>query len=132
MSARYVRNTFRGWCGTLAIPFYDTINFHQNPKDDLWCTVMFDPAQRTRLTFCDHQEEDGEIELMLCGKPGIGDDIVIEALENAVDVIMSKADALGRFVITDYGPIEDASFGDADTTYRCSTRFQYVFYPELD
>ena len=131
MSARHVRNTFRGWCGTLAIPFYDTINFHQNPKDDLWCTVMFDPAQRNVIDLCQHTQEEGEIELMVCGKPGIGDDAVLEAIEDAIQVIMSKADALGRFVITDCGPVEDASFGDADTFFRMSVRFSYVYYPEL-
>jgi hypothetical protein len=112
----------------LDIPFVDTINIHQNPKHDLWCTTMFDPAQRTKVTFCDDYVEEGEIEFMVCGRPGLGDDIVATALEECVDALMDKADPTGAFVLTEAGPLEDASFGDADTSYRMSVRFSYTFY----
>jgi hypothetical protein len=119
---------FRAWAATLATPYYDTVNKSVSPTDPIWSTAQFDPATNTKTTFCADAEEEGQIELIYSSQPGTGDDAVLQAAEADIAAMAAKVDPAGRFVLTGNDPPEDATFGDADTTYRVSVMFTYVFY----
>ena len=128
MSSRAVRNQFRTWCGTLSVPFYDTVNLAQAPAEPIWCTARFDPSTNTVSTYCRTQEEEGQIELVYSAQPGTGDDSVLAAAEADIATLLGKADPTGRFVLTGNDAPEDASFGDADATFRITVIYTYVFF----
>ena len=128
MSSRAVRTLFRAWAATLATPYHDTINLAVNPAEAIWSTARFDPATNTKTTFCANAEEEGQIEMIYAAQPGIGDDALLQAVEADLAVMLAKVDPTGRFVLTGNDPPEDASFGDADSTYRIAVMFTYVFY----
>jgi hypothetical protein len=127
VSSRAVRTTFRGWAATLATPFYDTINLSVSPSDAIWSTASFDSFSNQVMTFCRDMEEVGQIELMYMAQPGVGDDAVLQAAEADIAALMAKTDATGKFVLTEYDPPSDISFGE-DSKYRVSVVFLYVFY----
>ena len=127
MSSRAVRTTFRGWAATLATPFYDTINLSVSPSDAIWSTASFDSFSNQVITFCRDMEEVGQIELMYMAQPGVGDDAVLQAAEADIAALMAKTDATGKFVLTEYDPPADISFGEGNS-YRVSVVFLYVFY----
>ena len=79
------------------------------------------------MTFCRDMEEVGQIELMYMAQPGVGDDAVLQAAEADIAALMAKTDATGKFVLTEYDPPSDISFGE-DSKYRVSVVFMYVFY----
>lgn len=129
MSALYVRDTFRTWCGGLPLPFVDTVNRSPAGRAEPWCTAVFDPFEHQRITFCDQYQEQGEIELVFMGKPGQGDHALAALAEASAALILQQTDPTGRLVLTGRGPLEDQSLGDADVTYRLAIRFPYVFTP---
>ena len=131
MSALYVRDTFRKWLNDPAhvVAFYDTVNLDQNPADDVWCTASFDAFARESLTFCPGADrEEGEIEVVYFGRPGIGDAELLQAVEAHVGIMEGFTDSTGTFEISSISAPEEFSNGDADREYAVSVIFEYYFY----
>lgn len=129
MSSRYVRTMVRGWLGTIATPYHDTINTQQSPTDAIWVTAEFDAYSSDNIAFCrGTRQEDGVVTLIYMAQPGVGDDAVLIAAEADLATLMTKQDAAGRLVITDHSAPLDYSSGDADSTYRIAIELNYSLF----
>ena len=131
MSASYVRNLVRQWCGEAAasegVPWHETINTRQNPSDPVWFTVEF-VAESHEGNFCDRQyKEDGFISLVFIAKPGIGDGPALTAVEAVVPVMAAKVDPIGRLTLEGYDPVQEISGGGADSSYRMLVNMGYSY-----
>ena len=105
MSSWYVRALIESWLNdpVMNVPYYSTINEEQNPQDDTWCTADFGDSFREILTFCDgNVREEGEIEVIYYGQPGIGYDALITDIEADVGELMKKRDPTGKMVIINH------------------------------
>ena len=129
MSSVYVRNLVRTWAALCATPYYDTINQEQNPKDALWFTVDFEVEGSGTLTVCGDTYEEGIVDLVFCGAPGIGDIALLTAAEADAKVFLAQADPAGRFTIKRAMPPVEFSGGDADPNYRAVVGLEYEYHP---
>ena len=130
MSASYVRNLVRTWCGQTAaavsVPFFDTVNQEQKPTDDRWFSVRFG-ADYHEGNFCEAAFlENGFIEVMVFARAGTGDIQAVVALEAIVPDLMSKVDPSNRLKLESYEPIREASDGSAESHYRVSSAINYL------
>jgi len=129
MSARYVRNTIRGWAAsTFTVPFYDTINMAERPTDPIWATVEFDTSADTKLTFCDDLESSGLADFVFSGAPGMGDDAVLAAAEASIAELLKMTDPTGALVLLYAHQPAEFSNGLADYTYRVFVAVEYRHY----
>lgn len=121
MSASYVRTTVRGWAATAAttvsVPFYDTINFEQDPKDVLWWTVEFDVSFSEKLTFCNDWSEEGSIEVLVMARPGAKDTDAIDAAERIRDELLKQKDPTGRLVLAAVASPSEFSGGSGESRW---------------
>jgi hypothetical protein len=107
MSSRYVRTTVRNWLNQGNVPYYDTVNQEQDPTDDIWSTVDWGMQTRAMETYCRETVEDGAFTVIFFGRPGIGDDALLQASEAEMDLLMLRVDTSGRLVLLDRGvPID--------------------------
>lgn len=107
MANLYVRNTIREWLSSSVIPFYDTVNLEQNPQDPMWCTVDWGFSFADRTTFCNTIEEDGSFQIVYFGKPGIGDEELLEAAEKDMELLMEQIDPNYRLTLDTFSAAED-------------------------
>lgn len=114
MSSAYVRTTVKNWLSGQSIPFYNTVNEEVNPADDIWMTVDWGFAPRQVETYCRESVEAGNFNLVLLGRPGVGDDILIAAAETQAAVLLSRIDTSGKLVLLDY---------DAPVDFRQQDKF---------
>ena len=131
MSSRYVRQIFEQWLQdpALSVPFYPTVNMEQNPTDDTWCTADFSGSYRDVLTFCNGVvSEDGEVELVYFGRPGIGYDTLLQQVENDVAILEGMEDPAGKLVIMGRSAPYEFSSGSAAKEYSLSVFFEYRYY----
>ena len=129
MSASYVRTKFREWSEETAIstgiPFYDTVNKEQNPSDDVWFTSEFYSFD-FQGTFCEKGYlENGEIEVVVFARPGIGDTQAMNALEQIIPALMYKIDPTGRLILQSYLPVQEDGNGSAKMWYSVSVGIVY-------
>lgn len=127
MSASYVRNKVRQWCGEVAvatgIPFYDTVNVAVNPADPVWFTAAF-VSEMHEGTFCrPNFVEMGFVSLVFVARPGTGDVACITAVEAVIPAIMLKEDT--KLSLINFEPVDEDSLGSADKDYRMSVAVNY-------
>lgn len=130
MSALYVRQTVREWLSRpdFDVPFYDTVNTEQNPSDDVWCTATFDANFRERLTFCENSwVEEGDINVVYTGLPGVGDSVVLAAAEADMLTLMSIRDPNDKLRLTAVDPPREASAGSVNQGYQISYLVEYEY-----
>jgi hypothetical protein len=130
MSALYVRQTVREWLGKaeIDVPFYDTINRDQTPTDDIWATASFDATFRERLTFCNSSwQEEGDVNVVYTGLPGIGDAVVLAAAEKDMQTLMSIRDPNDKLRLTAVDPPREASAGSTNQGYQVSYLVEYEY-----
>lgn len=131
MSAFYVRQLFRQWCGEVAafegIPFYDTINREQNPSDPVWWSCLF-IALENENTYCDDEyREVGQIVLIVSAQPGIGDADAVQAIEIIIPALLGKDDPANRLVLDSWEPPFEDTTGSADREYRIGVVVNYSY-----
>jgi hypothetical protein len=129
MSSLYIRTLIRNWAARCATPYYDTINQEQNPKDAVWFTIDFEPEQSGTSTYCGDTFEEGVIDLVFCGAPGVGDVALLTAAEADAKVFLAQVDPAGKFTIKRAMPPEEFSAGDADPWYRAVLGLEYEYHP---
>ena len=131
MSSLFVRKTVEGWLQDPAVvtPFYPTVNYDQNPSDDIWFTAEFGSTYRETMTFCDGLEmEEGEVQLIYFGPPGTGYDAVLAAMEADLAVLMAQKDPTGKLVLTGRSSPFEYTGGDAEREYAASCFLEYQLY----
>ena len=131
MSSSYVRQMIKDWLRdpTMGIKFYNTINEEQDPLDEFWCTVSFGNPFREVATFCEGSwTEEGEMEVIYFGPPGVTDDAFVVAVEADVDKLMAKRDAANKMVLIRRSAPFEFSDGSADQKYALSIYIDYTFY----
>jgi hypothetical protein len=129
MSSLYVRNLVRGWAATSPTPFYDTINYEQNPNDNVWWTIEFEIENSATETYCGEEIEEGVIELVFCGQPGAGDGAVIAAAEAEGKRLLTQSDTTSQLCLVRAMPPEEFSAGDGDRWYRVVVGIEYQYHP---
>ena len=113
----------------MLIPYYPTINEDQNPEDERWVTAEFNGSLRDTLTFCeDNIIEEGDIELVYFGQPGVGYQPLMLAMEADLVTLMSKRDDTGKLVFVRRSAPYDYSSGSANMMYALSVYIDYQFY----
>ena len=130
MSALYVRQTVREWLARpeFTVPFYDTVNKEQNPSDEVWATASFDASFRERLTFCENSWiEEGDINVVYTGLPGVGDAVVLAAAEADMVTLMSIRDPNDKVRLTAVDPPREASAGSVNQGYQISYLVEYEY-----
>lgn len=134
MSSLYVRSMVRGWCENTAgllLPFYDTVNREQNPDDEAWATVLFMNAQAQTITYCGHSEERGTFDFLALGRPGVGDEALLQAAEHDAALLLQQVDPAGRLVLLRAGTPEDFLQATAVPWYSVAITFDYLYEPAL-
>lgn len=110
-------------------PYYPTINQNQDPRDDIWFTAEFGASYRETLTFCQGETmEDGEIQIIFFGLPGIGYDAVLTAMETDLAVLMTQLDPSGKLVLTGRSAPFEYSGGSAEKEYAASVFIEYQYF----
>ena len=130
MSALYVRQTVREWLARpeINVPFYDTVNLDQNPSEEIWATATFDASFRERLTFCeDSWIEEGDINVVYTGLPGVGDAVVLAAAQVDMLTLMSIRDPNNKIRLTAVDPPREASAGSVNQGYQVSYLIEYEY-----
>jgi hypothetical protein len=127
MSSKYVRDLVRGWAAGSPTPYYDTINLDNDPADVLWFTIMFEVEESSKTTFCGDTEEAGVIELVFCGRAGVGDANALAAAEAEGVRLMALADPGARLTLRRAMPPEEHSAGDGDPFYRVVVGLEYDY-----
>ena len=113
----------------MVVPYYPTLNEEQNPKDDNYCTARFTSSFRETITFCQGDKlEEGEIEVIYFGKPGIGDNALIQALEADMITMMAQRDPATKLTLTQRSAPFEFSGGSALARYGQSVYIDYVYY----
>lgn len=113
----------------MAVPYYPTINVEQNPADPIWMTADFGSSYREVLTFCDgDQYEEGEIEVVFFGRPGIGYTALITAAEAMAAVMMAQRDPADKLVLVSRSAPFEFTAGSAERSYSVSVFFEYQYY----
>jgi hypothetical protein len=131
VSSLYVRQKFEQWLqdAALSVPFYPTINEEQNPADDIWCTAQFTSGYRDVLTFCNGiVSEDGEVEVVYFGRPGVGYNSLLAAVEADVNLLAAMTDTSGKLVINGRSAPFEFSLGSARKDYSLSVFFDYSYF----
>ncbi len=131
MSSKYVRDTVEAWLKDAAIqtPYYPTVNLEQNPQDDIWFSAEYSPMSRQSMDFCGNKTiENGEIELIWFGLPGIGYDLLIAAMEHDIKLLMSKRDPDQKLVLMEASAPFEATGGSAEMSYEVSTYIEYIYF----
>ena len=133
MSARYVRDTIRGWAAEVfTVPFFDTINAGTTPNGAaIWASVQFDPETDNPISFCGDMEEAGLADFIFCGPPGQGDDELLAAAEASIDALLARQDAAELVLLYAHAP-EEFSQGSADHSYRVNIGVEYRHYYRRD
>lgn len=128
MSSLYVRQFAKTWAQSLTSPFYNTINEDQNPNDTVWLSIDFNSYTTVKATYCSEWIEQGTINLVFFGRPGIGDDGLIAIAEQDAKTFFNNVDATGKLTLTVLNaPIE---FGSSDTPFfgvEVGIDYEYVF-----
>lgn len=130
MSSLYIRTTFEAWMNdaTMVVPFYSTINENQNPTDDIWVTVEYNPSGRDTLTYCGNEtREDGDIDVIYTGPAGTGYSTLLAAAEADIKTLMAFRDANNKLILLSAGPPEEFSNGDADMGYEINFAIAYQY-----
>lgn len=131
MSALGVRQLARAWARQVApvdAPFYDTVNTAEDPKDTVWWTIEFFSTTHNGETFCrGGYIETGQLDLVFCGRAGIGDVPLLTAAEAVIAAFTQKEDPSGRLVLENYEPIAEVLGGDADLWYRIACTVTYTW-----
>lgn len=130
MSNLYVRNKVRGWVNTYsAIPYHDTINYEQDPTEDLWMTLVFGFSNSEKVSYCDDRIVGGTFNLLVYGLPGVGDNAVIATIESVADYLYQQVDPAGKLVLLDRDPPIDFTQGDGVNWYGAEVVFTFDYYP---
>lgn len=112
MASRYVRTKVRDWMNQGNIKFYDSVNFEIDPQDAIWSSAEWMYSTRTMDTFCGVALEEGTFTIAFFGRPGIGDDTLLEAAEAEIALLMSRVDTSGKLVLLDFDPPTDFREGE--------------------
>jgi len=129
MSSGYVRTLVETWLNELTVPYYPTVNEDQNPQDDIWCTAEFSSAFRESTTFCGgYTTEEGDVEVVYWGRPGIGEDTLIAALEADMVILMAKRDLTQKLVLLNRTAPFEYTSGSAEEGYGLSVEIDYQLY----
>jgi len=129
MSSGYVRNMVRGWAAGSSSPFLDTINFDQDPSSALWWTIEFNVEGSEMLNNCGDEHEEGVIDLVFCGMPGVGDATLIAAAEAEARRMLTQSDPANKLVLMRAMPPDEYSSGDGDRWYRVIVGIEYQYNP---
>ena len=131
MSSLYVRELVEGWLEdpAMTVPYFPTINVEQNPQDDIWMTADFTASLRDTITYCQGQtSEEGEVELMFFGQPGIGYTALIQAIEADMVTLMAQRDPLNKMVLVNRSAPLETSSGSAKAMYGLSIYIDYQYF----
>ena len=128
MSSSYVRTKVKAWAKTSPTPFYDTINYEHDPKDQVWFTAEFQVETSALDTFCGDASESGVVDLVFCGQPGLGDGAIIAAAEAEGKRLLTLSDTTSQLCLVRAMPPEEFSAGDGDRWYRVIVGIEYQYY----
>lgn len=130
MASKYIRDMIDTWVKdpSMKVPFYPTINMEQDPPDDIWFTVEFSSGYKEKLTYCGTTSENGEVEIVFFGRPGIGYDTLLTALEADIKTLMAMRDPAQKMVLLDSSPPAEFSDGSADMSYEMSVFCEYIYF----
>jgi hypothetical protein len=113
----------------MTVPYYPTVNMEQNPTDRIWMTAEFGSSYREVLTICQGDVlEDGEVEVIFFGPPGIGYTEVLTALELSIAALLQKVDPAGKLTLTGRSAPFEYSRGTALKNYAVSVYVDYQYY----
>lgn len=127
-----MRTTIRTWAAAAeaatGLPFYETVNTEQDPADDIWWTLEFFAEYSEKLSFCDVWKEEGLCDLIVSGRPGIGDVAVIDAAEKIRDAILGNTDPTRKIYLVGPNPPSEFSGGSAQARwYQASVAIEYRY-----
>lgn len=125
MASKYVRDLVRSWLALDVVPFYNTDNEDQNPKDPVWCTVEWGVGSSTRLNYCGHRIESNSFNLCYVSKTGIGDAAALTAAEAGLATLLGRIDAAKKLQFVDWGPPD--TFSDDKGRYIISVNVEYEY-----
>ena len=131
MSSRYVRSQFRSYLTGATLPVYDSINKTVTARDPIWMTYRFNAEYSEKNSYCGDWAELGLIELIFMGKPGTGDDAVLQAAEAEAKRIYASTDPTGALVFESIQPPDELSDGDADAKYRIVIGIEYRYLSKI-
>jgi hypothetical protein len=127
MSSRAVRQFARTVLGTLTSPYFDTINVEQNPTDNVWVTAEFAALGSVKETYCEAWVEEGDIVLTFFGRPGIGDDALLQQAEADAARFYAGVDPAGKVVLVNKSAPEDFYITEEGPRFGVIFRFGYEF-----
>ena len=120
-----------GWLKdvSMAVPYYPTINEEQDPQDIMWCSADFSSSLRDTLTYCQGKtSEEGEVRVVYFGQAGVGEDILIAALEADMVLLMANRDPSDKLVLMQRSAPFEFGGGSAERWYGLSVYVDYQFY----
>jgi hypothetical protein len=112
MSSLYVRKLAKVWATAGPVPFVDTVNLEEDPRHDVWCTIQWMSGSNEVLDYCRNTVERASFQLVFFGKPGIGDEILLEQAELGLLHIMAQSDNAKKLQLMGAGVPEDFSIGN--------------------
>ncbi len=126
MSSSVVRAWFRSRVddtpGVVGCPFFDTLNKIPSKKDlsdvDVWCTLEFAGATEERITLGEPATflENGQVNILVLGKSGRGDAVVLEYAEKLRDLFVRVHTGIPNGSGTGYVHIDAADPPNTDAT----------------
>lgn len=112
MASLYVRKAVKGWLASGPVPFVDTVNLEEDPRDDVWCTVQWMPGSNEVLDYCRNTLERAAFQLVFFGKPGIGDEHLLEQAEIGLANLLGQSDNAKKLQLMGANTPEDFSIGN--------------------
>ncbi len=132
MSKKYVRDTVRSWLPASGsgspIPFYETVNVDQDPTDNSWYTIEFNPEVSDEITFCRAKSETGVIDFVFNILPGQGDSQLLGDAQTIVDAFMLNKDPTYKLTLTNQQAPEEFSGGSANKYYQIIIGVEYSYF----
>jgi len=132
MSSLYVRRLVRQWAAAAAagegLPFYDTINQAQDPKEPTWVTAEFPNATTQASTYCS-DEETGVFDLAFLTRGGQGDERVLEEAEAVMAGFMTQEDPTHALQLGRAAPPQEFPAGDVPW-FVVLFSVPYVYQPQ--
>jgi hypothetical protein len=110
-----------------AIPFYDTENLRQEPRDELWVTIRHDDTYTTPACYSGAKRiKDGGLDIFIFLRAGQGSTPAI-VLADAIEDHFYGRDLGNGIVVTNAESAVNVTNGDADPWFGVLVAVDYQF-----